>query len=218
MLDLEKQYQTQNIDVQWIVIGETDHAVEEKHTYFSHRHCLNRFGLLIINAENLTIMQQIDDPNPYTFRGKEVESKNYPPQYIEDGYIDKLVIENNRISIKGFNGRYQSWLEKKKRKFEEKCKQMELDSIDPFNVEKRGFRTDWEKQADNINGNPVTRRNYCVPQMSSDKMLKMQNEELENQNQKEKQAQDARQRPEEITARKEKLHRLVSRVDDESET
>lgn len=125
---LYEEYQKQGIEVKWVVVGKTDFSVKENQVFFLKRYLLNEStnkDLIVINWDCSEVAQYKIDPNPYVFNYETIESKNYPKAYEEFSTIDKLVLENNELTLEGFNSRYNQWLNKKQRAFAKKVEQLE---------------------------------------------------------------------------------------------
>lgn len=128
---LVDEYDILNIPLRWIVIGEVGKIIEENKTFFIKRYVLNESinrSLIVIEDEN-NIAQYVVDTKKYLFQGRQIESENYPDIYCEFAKIDDLVIKNGELEIKGFNERYQIWLEKKGRAFQKKIYKLKQEQI-----------------------------------------------------------------------------------------
>ncbi len=112
-------YMQNQIQVHWIVAGNSDFIEDEK-PYFAHENLLTKTDILIVGVTGDVVLQQINDPNSYKIHGVEVKSQNYPEWFVKKARVDELIWENNRFTIPHFYEDYQVWLEKKQRKFKEK--------------------------------------------------------------------------------------------------
>jgi competence CoiA-like predicted nuclease len=128
---LTTAYQKKGIKVNWIVIGDTNTLVREKHTFFMKRYLLNESknkDLLVINKECSEVVQYKCDCNKYIYNGRAYFSENYLETYYEEETLNKLIIDkDNELTFLGFRTRYQNWLNKKQVAFEKKTKQLKAD-------------------------------------------------------------------------------------------
>lgn len=127
---LRNQYNSKGVSLKWLVLDNSDIAVNEKHTFFMKRHLLNESvnrDLIVIDPEGKRITQHKADFNKYIYNGYPIKSENYPETYSESSSVDKLDFENNELTIPGFHERYQAWLEKKQNAFKRKIEALDRD-------------------------------------------------------------------------------------------
>ncbi|MBO5304087.1 MAG: hypothetical protein J6A99_00275 [Clostridia bacterium] len=129
---LSLQYQKIGIKVKWIVISDSIELLDESNLIFIKRYSLNENKMrdvLIIDSEGVGITQQVIDPNKYEFEGRTIVSKNYPSIFTETNSLEYLAFENEELTIEGFYDRYNKWLNKKMRAFENKKVELEKEKI-----------------------------------------------------------------------------------------
>ena len=125
---LSEQYASIGVDVKWIVISNSQTPVKENETFFIKRYLLNeskRKDILVLNWDGTEITQYIVDPNKYLFRGNSIHSENYPDIYSETAGLNSLVFDEDELTIQGFHGRYNEWLNRKRNAFDKKIAQIE---------------------------------------------------------------------------------------------
>ena len=125
---LSEQYASIGVDVKWIVISNSQTPVKENETFFIKRYLLNeskRKDILVLNWDGTEITQYIVDPNKYLFRGNSIHSENYPDIYSETAGLNSLAFDEDELTIQGFHGRYNEWLNRKRNAFDKKIAQIE---------------------------------------------------------------------------------------------
>ena len=125
---LSEQYASIGVDVKWIVISNSQTPVKENETFFIKRYLLNeskRKDILVLNWDGTEITQYIVDPNKYLFRGNSIHSENYPDIYSETAGLSSLAFDEDELTIQGFHGRYNEWLNRKRNAFDKKIAQIE---------------------------------------------------------------------------------------------
>lgn len=118
---LTKAYTEKNVAVQWLVIGNTETIIRERHTYHMKRYLFNESttgDLITINEAGTKVSQQRADFEEHTYYGSHVILEGYPDSYYECGTLDDLVFEGASITFFGFNERYNEWRIKKRAKFD----------------------------------------------------------------------------------------------------
>lgn len=129
--NLAEQYRNIGIDAKWIVISDFQTPVKENETFFIKRYLLNESNkkdILILNWSGTDITQYVVDPNEYLHNGKRVILDDYSDIYSETSSLSSLVFEDEELSIEGFYSRYQEWLNKKKKCFDDKIAQTKANS------------------------------------------------------------------------------------------
>lgn len=94
--------------------------------FFIKRYLLNESNkkdILILNWSGTEITQYVVDPNEYLYSGKQIALDGYSDIYSETSCLSSLVFEDEELSIEGFYSRYQEWLSKKKKSFDDKVAQ-----------------------------------------------------------------------------------------------
>jgi len=112
------QYKDIDILVSFVVIGSDFDFQNESEANFIRRYSLNESvnnELLVINKEGTEVYQYKLDDFEYTYFGNNIfEFKNL---YSEKKLIEDLVFENSRLTLKGFDRRYDLWVEEKQKKY-----------------------------------------------------------------------------------------------------
>ena len=83
---LRNQYNSKGVSLKWLVMDNSDIAVNEKHTFFMKRHLLNESvnrDLIVIDPDGKRITQHKSDINRYIYDGYPIKSENYPDTYTE---------------------------------------------------------------------------------------------------------------------------------------
>lgn len=117
---VSEQYKTNNISVQFLVVGDYVSLENESDSNFIRRFSLNETfnnNLLVINESGSEIYQYRMDSFSYTFCGARLP--DYESVYFEKSNFEALTFENEILSISGFNDRYNSWYNQKQYKFNE---------------------------------------------------------------------------------------------------
>lgn len=118
---LDSEYQKANIQVRWIVIGETGKQIEENQIGFLKRYQLNESengSLLVINEQCAEITQYQMDPNFYIYHGQTIKSKNYPAIYQKSAPVQHLIMHGTELTLHGFDSEYSAWLKRKQSAFQ----------------------------------------------------------------------------------------------------
>ncbi len=126
--ELSSEYREQGILLDWIVIDDTSKYVEEEHTYHMKRYLFNESrtkDLLVVSPDGDELAQYKEDPNEYMYKNSQHFFGKLDTTYMENGAIGDLSIENDRLTIRGFDKRYEDWLSQKQAAFEEKVKKQE---------------------------------------------------------------------------------------------
>jgi len=117
------EYQGKDIPVKWIVISDTDTIVRESQTYFIKRFLLNESNnkdLIVVSWDGRNIAQYKVDPDQYNYHGYTWISNKFPDAYAEFEPVEKLIFDNEELSLLGFGNRYSDWKNRKRIAFEEK--------------------------------------------------------------------------------------------------
>lgn len=128
---LSEQYRSIGIDPKWIVISNFQTPVKENEAFFIKRYLLNESNkkdILILNWSGTDITQYVVDPNEYFHNGKRVTLDGYSDIYSETSSLSSLVFEDEELSVEGFYSRYQEWLNKKKKCFDDKIAKTKANS------------------------------------------------------------------------------------------
>ena len=130
---ITQEYEDAGIFVQWIVVDNLDTPEGEDRVYCLKRYVLNESSnndLIIIEPETYRVGQYKIDEKRYFAVGREIYSPNYPKVYSAEKCIEDIVVENNGITLPGFIGSYNSWLEKKNNQFLKKKEQLEKEAAE----------------------------------------------------------------------------------------
>ncbi len=119
---VEEDCKNAGYDFQRIIIGDPDVIQKEKHTYhiirYQYNHSANK-DLIIIDENGTEVSQTKEDNNDYTYKGRKPGfSSGYHNSFQLKSTPDNLVFENGNLSIKGFNEKYSSFLEARRKEFE----------------------------------------------------------------------------------------------------
>ena len=118
-----QEYESMDMSVIWIVADNAQTFIKENETFFIKRYALNETDtrdLIIISWNGENIAQHRLDTNRYYHNDHEIVSENYPPIFSEYSSLGELTISNGRLSLEGFGGRYDVWLDKKQKAFRKK--------------------------------------------------------------------------------------------------
>ncbi len=118
---LTAEYRNSKIPVVWLVADNTDVMVQEDKTYFFKRFLLNESmnrDLIVINWDGSELAQYKCDPVSYEYKGRPKKVEGYIKEYMERAPLERLILNENSLTIQGFTERYTVWLEDKKRAFE----------------------------------------------------------------------------------------------------
>ena len=129
---LTVQYANIGIECKWIVISNLSKPIQENKEFFIKRYLLNeskRNDVLILNKDGTEITQFIVDPNHYLYREKKIYLDNYPDTYSETRTLTDLTFEDYELTVEEFHKRYNEWLIKKKKSFEDKIAQIQRESL-----------------------------------------------------------------------------------------
>lgn len=121
--NLEKEYKDKNIEVKWIFIGDTHNSLREKKLYYLKRHLLNCTAnkqFIIISPDCEKVAQYRLDDNSYLYLGEKVKITPDTDLYFEISDLENLEFTNGDFSLKGFNERFDDWLQKKQEAFNKK--------------------------------------------------------------------------------------------------
>lgn len=145
---LASEYKKKGINIKWLVISNAQDPVKESETFFMKRYQLNestKKDVLILNWDGTELVQHIEDIKEYKYNGCSISSENYPDVYSENGSLESLDIENGELTLKGFHERFQLWLSKKEKAFQQKILELEQEEKES---QKRAeiMRTQWEKE------------------------------------------------------------------------
>lgn len=122
MRPLVDEYREKRLKNKWLVIDKVDSVFREDETYFIKRNLLNESlnnNLLIIDFDAERIAQYRLDTTVYE---KEI---HLPKLYREYGTIEDLILENFDIQLKGFEERFQQWINQNKEKVHNEIKREE---------------------------------------------------------------------------------------------
>ncbi len=120
---LTSAYEKKGVQVKWLVISNEQTPVKESGTFFMKRYQLNESknkDVLILNWDATELTQYIEDKKQHPFFGF-----NYPDIYFETSTLDALDIEDEELSIKGFQDRFQLWLKEKEKAFQKRLLEFE---------------------------------------------------------------------------------------------
>lgn len=121
--DVEKineEYEQADIEVLWLVVDQPGKSVQEEHTYFLKRFCLNESvsgDLFVLGFDGKAVTQYREDPNVYEIDGKEVVSEKYPQIFERRGFIKDLRFENRQLVLGGFEEAFEAFLAAKRESF-----------------------------------------------------------------------------------------------------
>lgn len=114
------QYKTNDISVQFLVVGDYVLLENESDSNFIRRFSLNETfnnNLLVINETGSEIYQYRMDSFNYTYCGTRLP--DYESVYYEKSDFEELMFENGFLTISGFDDRYNNWYNQKQCKFKE---------------------------------------------------------------------------------------------------
>ncbi|MDE6667722.1 MAG: hypothetical protein K2K38_05185 [Clostridia bacterium] len=120
--NLNEEYECLGINVFWLVVSDTNYGSKENELFYLKRYLLNRTNFkeyLIIKKDGTAISQSRWDCNKYEYNGNRIYVRKFNDIYSEETPANLLIFENNVLSIKGFNERYNQWLQRKREAFEE---------------------------------------------------------------------------------------------------
>lgn len=114
------QYKTNDIPVQFLVVGDYVLLENESDSNFIRRFSLNETfnnNLLVINENGAEIYQYRMDSFNYTYCGARLP--DYESVYYEKSDFEELTFENGFLTISGFDDRYNNWYNQKQSRFKE---------------------------------------------------------------------------------------------------
>ncbi len=121
--DVEKinaEYEQAGVEVLWLVADQPGKTIQEEHTYFLKRFCLNESvngDLFVLGFDGKSVTQYREDPNVYEIDGREVVSEKYPKIYERRGVVKDLRFENGQLVLGGFEEAFEEFLEAKRESF-----------------------------------------------------------------------------------------------------
>lgn len=117
---INAEYEQGGIEVLWLVVDQPGKSVQEEHTYFLKRFCLNESvngDLFVLGYDGKSVTQYREDPNVYEIDGKEVVLEEYPDIYECRGYVKDLLFEDGQLKLCGFEEAFEDFLEAKREAF-----------------------------------------------------------------------------------------------------
>lgn len=120
---IASKYKESNVKVKWVIVNDLESPSRESDLPFIKRFIVNetdRKDVLEITPDGRIVYQYMLDPNKYEYKGRELQSVNYPQIYQVKSYISMLTIENQELTISGFFDKYTKWLNTKKEAFSKK--------------------------------------------------------------------------------------------------
>lgn len=118
-----KEYDQKGIEVSWIELGSIDTIYSEKNTYYARRFLLNEYNsnLVTVDSDFNRVCQAKMDFSEYKYLNKTLLDKE---MFIVKGQVGDLTYDNGIIGLEGFKEKYDIWLNKRKKKFEDKCNEL----------------------------------------------------------------------------------------------
>lgn len=153
---LDRAYKAAGIAYRWVLLGDTPPPKYEEDYPFLGRLVLNELEagpLLVINWDGLAVAQCRLDLDEYSFRGREIQSENYPEIYIKYGTLEQITFTDGGLSLPGFTQEYARWHTKKQSAFQKKVAKLEEEweaqrQFDAFKREWKANQRAAAKQAD----------------------------------------------------------------------
>ena len=124
---LSDEYKHRGIGVRWLVVSDTNYGSKENELFYLKRYLLNRTTyqeFLIINKDGTKISQSRWDRNKYEYNGLNIHVNDYEDIYTEEVGVNLLTFENDELTIKGFNQRYNQWIQRKQKAVDEKIRKI----------------------------------------------------------------------------------------------
>jgi hypothetical protein len=128
---VEENCSGNDVVVKWIVISQNNAHDHESEVSCLKRHCLNNSinnDLLIVDEEGEYVTQYKFDTTDYSLT--KVDAAMYGELFFHNGLFEQLVIENDDLTLKGFNERFDSWYKNKQeyinKKIQERKREEEL--------------------------------------------------------------------------------------------
>ena len=109
---LRKEYSEIGTECKWIVIGEIKPVIREQEIYFLKRYELNRSSdheLFVIDERCNYIAQYKMDEKSYSEKGQSVLVGQYGKIFSQRDYFQALCIEQDRLTLPGFQNNYCNW-------------------------------------------------------------------------------------------------------------
>lgn len=129
---LQNLYDSNNINVCWVFIGELNNNKTEKSMMFGKRFPVNfakHNSCIVINPENNNIEQYRLDTQEYKYNNQPIFINGFNELYKEQSTIDNLKIETDTITLNNYNIRFQEWLNKKNIAYNEKIKSLQNHTV-----------------------------------------------------------------------------------------
>ena len=111
-------------------MDEPARSVEEDHTYFMKRFCLNEANgnsLIVLGYDGNRVTQYREDPNRYYENENELIFREYPRMFVKEAHRSELCFEDGRLTTRGFEEQFAAHVEARRQHalgiFEEEMKE-----------------------------------------------------------------------------------------------
>lgn len=119
--EINAEYQREGIDVIWMVVDQSGKDIQEQHTYFLKRFCLNESknrSLLVLDCNGKYVTQYKEDKMLYIVDGQQVKFEEYSKLFTYETYMTDLFFEEETLTTFGFQEAYADFLAKKQHVYE----------------------------------------------------------------------------------------------------
>lgn len=119
--EMNEEYEKEGIDVIWLVVDQSGKSIQEQHTYFLKRYCLNESrnkSLFVLDYNGEYITQYKEDKTIYEINGQQVEFEEYSKLFAYETYLTDLFFDEEFLTTFGFQESYENFLEEKQYSYE----------------------------------------------------------------------------------------------------
>lgn len=119
---INTEYAQENMDVIWLVVDQLNKSMQEDHTYFLKRYCLNESSnrsLIVLSYDGCNLIQYKMDEQSYLIDDREYSFQRYPKLFSYEAQLKDMIFENDTLSTEGFTDAYNRFLAEKQFVYEQ---------------------------------------------------------------------------------------------------